>query len=124
MRELRLGEAARLRSECVVDPSSLSPGLNETRMTQYPELTGDSRLGQIERGHEMANAKLSMGEQSDDAQTRRIAQRFEKLGGLVGLFSSKHAPHISAYSYIPKNGFERVCLPSGRAGLKSFNFTG
>ena len=77
--ELGLHELVVLLADRVVDPRSLATCFDDACSTQDAELTRNVRLTQIECLLQMADAKLAMGEQRNDAQPRFVAECTEQL---------------------------------------------
>src|SRR5579883_1321488 len=77
--QLALDERMRLLVEPVVDPRALAPAVDDAGVLQDPQLTRRIRLAQAERFLEVADAKLPVNEQRDDAKTRLVTERAKHL---------------------------------------------
>jgi hypothetical protein len=83
----RSGLVERVGLEPTGSALAVLPDGNQSRALEYLEVLGDRRLAQVERGSELGNRRLALGEPREDRAARRVG---EGGGGALtdGLYNS------------------------------------
>src|SRR5262245_33470664 len=87
-RDGRLDLGDRMRLERVIDPAPLAPITEESRILQGLQVERQARLTRLEDVGEITDALLAAAQLFDDAETRRVRQRVEQIGGPLQIDAS------------------------------------
>jgi hypothetical protein len=100
---------------------SVPPDMNQTELSETPEMMGNGRLAQADGCRHIPDARLRLGQDGDDPDPARVAEGPEQVSHMGGRMLVEHVAQGASNSFMIEHVFNYALYYEKRIRLSSLS---